>query len=204
MILLPLGLRGCGDDHPIPPRLLAAAAVRQFLFCSRSRRIDAHAPGPVILPSGASTAAPLRTADPALPAPTGTRCQNRNPSKLEILRASSARRGRKSRVARYAPAAAIRHAPTARNATARQRSECRPLGRFRQSLDPHRPADPDLLVEDGPASSRAPCIWQAPPVNTTRRPATRSLPLASIRLRTSSNVSSRRGAMMLTSSDFGM
>ena len=44
---------------------------------------------------------------------------------------------------------------------------------------------------------------RAPPVSTTRRPATLSNPLASSRLRTSSKVSSMRGAMIPTSSDLG-
>ena len=49
------------------------------------------------------------------------------------------------------------------------------------------------LSRIGPASSRVPGSWQAPPVSTSRRPATLSKPASSRRERTSSKVSSSRG-----------
>ena len=77
----------------------------------------------------------------------------------------------------------------------------RRLGRGRRSCSAGRSGP--ACRGSCPANSRTPCSWHAPPVSTTRRPAILSKPLASSRSRTSSKVSSRRGAMMLTSIDFG-
>ncbi len=71
-----------------------------------------------------------------------------------------------------------------------------PAGRADARAGRAAPAGPG----SGPPSRARRTSWLAPPVSTTRLPASRASPAASSRARTISNVSSSRGRMILTTS----